>query len=100
MLIALVLCLLAHMPFTFVSVIAIHILPQFLGRALIWPGWFGEHILGLFGLYPSSLSKSVGFVSLAGKASLVSISAAILFLRSWHVYFPLEFEFRGKTCVE
>ena len=27
-------------------------------------------------------------------------SAAILFLRSWHVYFPLEFEFRGKSCVE
>ena len=49
---------------------------------------------------PSSLSKSVGFVSLSGKASLVSISAAILFLRSWYVYFPLEFEFRGKSCVE
>ena len=44
--------------------------------------------------------KSVGFVSLSGKASLVSISAAILFRRSWHVYFPLEFEFRGKSCVE
>ena len=57
-------------------------------------------ILGLFGLYPSSLSKSVGFVSLSGKASLVSISAAILFLRSWHVYCPLEFEFRRKSCVE
>ena len=70
--------------------------PHFLGRTLIWPGCFGEHILGLFGLYPSSLSTSVGFVSLPGKASLVSISAAILFLRSWHVYFPLEFEFRGK----
>ena len=62
--------------------------PHFLGRALIWPGCFGEHVLGLFGSYPSSLSKSVGFVSLSGKASLVSISAAILFLRSWHVYFP------------
>ena len=74
--------------------------PHFLGRALIWPGCFGEHILGLFGLYPSSLSKSVGFVSLSGKASLVSISAAIPFLRSWHVYFPLELEFRGKSCVE
>ena len=71
---------------------------HFLGRALIWPGCFGEQILGLFGLYSSSLSKSVGFVSLSGKASLVSISAAILFLRSWHVYFPLEFEFRGKSC--
>ena len=74
--------------------------PHFLGRALIWPGHFGEHVLGLLGLYPSSLSKSVGFVSLSVKASLVSISAAILFLRSWHVYFPLEFEFRGKSCVE
>ena len=74
--------------------------PHFLGRTLIWPCCFGERILGLFGLYPSSLSKSVGFVSLSGKASLVSISAAILFLRSWHVYFPLEFEFRGKRCVE
>ena len=63
--------------------------PHFPGRALIWPGCFGEHILGLFGLYPSSLSKSVGFVSLSGKASLVSISAAILFLRSWHVYFSV-----------
>ena len=74
--------------------------PHFLGRALNWPGCFDEHVLGLFGLYPSSLSKSVGFVSLSVKASLVSITAAILFLRSWHVYFPLEFEFRGKRCVE
>ena len=39
-------------------------------------------------------------ISLSGKASLVSISAAILFLRSWLVYFPLQFEFRGKSCVE
>ena len=31
--------------------------PHFLGRALIWPGCFGEHILGLFGLYSSSLSS-------------------------------------------
>ena len=71
-----------------------------IGRASIWPGCFGEHILGLFGLHPSSLSKSVGFVSLSGKASLVSISAAILFLRSCHVCFPLEFEFSGKSYVE
>ena len=56
--------------------------------------------LGLFGSYPSSLSKSAGFVSLSGKASSVSISAATLFLRSWHVYFPLEFGFRGKSCVQ
>ena len=74
--------------------------PHFLGRALIWPGYFGEHILGLFGLHPSSLSKSAGFVFLSGKASLVSISAAILLLRFWHVYFLLEFEFREKSCVE
>ena len=74
--------------------------PHFLGRALIWPSYFGEHVLRLFVLYPSNLSKSVGFVSLSEKASLVSISAAILFLRSWHVYFPLEFEFHGKNCVE
>ena len=73
---------------------------SFSWRVLIWPGCFGERILGVFGLYSSSLSKSVGFVSLSGKASLVSISATILFLRSWHVYFPLEFEFRGKSCVE
>ena len=45
-------------------------------------------------------TKSVRFISLSGKTSLVSISAAILFLRSWHVYFPLEFELRGKSCVE
>ena len=74
--------------------------PHFLGRALIWSGYFGEHILGLFGLHPSSLSKSAGFVFLSGKASLVSISAAILLLRSSNVYFLLEFEFRGKSCVE
>ena len=73
---------------------------SFLGRALIWPGYFGEHILGHFGLHPSSLSKSAGFVFLSGKASLVSISAAILLRRSWHVYFLLEFEFREKSCVE
>ena len=54
--------------------------PHFLGRALIWPGYFGEHVLGLFGLYPSSLSKSVGFVSLSGKGLLVSSSTAVLFL--------------------
>ena len=41
--------------------------PHFLGRVLIWPGCFGERILGLFGLYSSTLSKSVGFVSLSGK---------------------------------
>ena len=73
--------------------------PHFPGRALIWPGCFGEHILGLFGLYPSSLSKSVGFVSPSGTASLVSISAAILFLRSWHVYFSLNSNFVEKVVL-
>ena len=46
--------------------------PRLLDRAVIWPGYFGAQFLGLFGLYPSSLSKSVGFVSLSGKASFVS----------------------------
>ena len=65
--------------------------PHFFVRALIRPGCFGEHVLGLFGLYPSSLSKSVGFVSLSGKASLVSISPAILFL------YPGMFIFRWSS---
>ena len=52
-----------------------------------------------FGLHSSSLSKSAGFVFLSGKASLVSISAAILLLRSWHVYFLWEFEFREKVVL-
>ena len=56
--------------------------PHLLGRALMWPGYFGAVFRGLFGLYPSSLSTSAGFVPLSGKASLVSISDAILFLRS------------------
>ena len=74
--------------------------PHFLGRALIWPGYFGEHVLGLFGLYPSSLSKSVGFVSLSGKGLLVSISAAILFLWSWHVYFRWSSNFGEKVVLK
>ena len=49
---------------------------------------------------PQDSRDEIFFFSLSMKASLVSISAAILFLRSWHVYFPLEFEFRGKRCVE
>ena len=57
--------------------------PHLLGRAFIWPGHFGAATFGLFGLHPSSLSTSAGFVSLTGKASLVSIPDAILlFLRS------------------
>ena len=30
----------------------------------------------------------------------LAILFAILFVLSCHVYFPLEFEFRGKSCVE
>ena len=56
--------------------------PHLCGNSLIWPGYFSAVFLGLFGLYPSSLSKSVGFISLSGKASVVSISDAFLFLRS------------------
>ena len=74
--------------------------PHFLDRALIWPGYFGEHILGLFELHPSSLSKSAGFVSLSEKASLVSLSAAILLLRSWHVYFSVGVRILWKKCIE
>ena len=56
--------------------------PYFLGRALTWPGYFRDHILDHFELHPSSLSKSAGFVFSMWEASLFSISAAILFLRS------------------
>ena len=38
---------------------------------------FGASTFGLFGLYPSSLSKSAGVVYSAGKASLVSIPDAM-----------------------
>ena len=31
--------------------------PHFLGRTLIWPGYFGEHIVGLFGLHRSSFLR-------------------------------------------
>ena len=65
--------------------------PYFLGRALILPGYFGEHVLGLFGLYPSSLSKSVGFVSLSGKPSLV------LYLLLFYFYDPGMFIFRWSS---
>ena len=48
--------------------------PHLLGHALIWPGHLRASTFGLFGLYASSLSKSVGLISLAGKASFVSIA--------------------------
>ena len=69
--------------------------PHFLGRALIWPGHFGEHVLGLLGLYASSLSKSVGFVSLSVKASLV------LYLLLFYLYDAGMFIYRwssNKLC--
>ena len=40
---------------------------------------FGASTFGLFGLYPSGLSKSAGVVYPAGKASLVSITDAMFY---------------------
>ena len=75
--------------------------PHFLGRALIWPGCFSERILGLFGLYSSSLSKSVGFVSLSGKASLVSIYLLLSYFYDPGMFiFRLSSNFVEKSCVE
>ena len=65
--------------------------PHFLGCAFIWLGCFGEHILGLFRLSPSSLSKSVGFVSLSGKASL------FLYLLLFNFYDPGMFIVRWSS---
>ena len=45
--------------------------------------------LHFFGFSSSSFTKSAEFVSLPGKASMVSISGAVLFLRAQRVYFPL-----------
>ena len=42
-----------------------------LGRGLIWLGHFGSSTFGLFGLYPLSLSKSAGFVSLLSWESFI-----------------------------
>ena len=73
--------------------------PHLLGRALIWPGHFAELSPFLFYILRVYQSLCREFVSLAaGNASLVFISDAILFLRSWHVS-PLEVEFRGKRCI-
>ena len=58
--------------------------PYLLGRALIWPGYFGATTFG----HPSSSLKSAGFVSPAWKFSLVSICDAILFptIHSMFIY--------------
>ena len=84
--------------------------PRLLDRALIWPGYFGALFLGLFGLYPSSLSKSVGFVSLSGKASLVPYHLMLsyfydpsMFLYRWSSNFVenvvLEREHGGQDSI-
>ena len=71
-----------------------------LGLALIWPGHFAELSPFLFYILRVYQSLRREFVSLAaGNASLVFISDAILFLRSQHVYLPLEVEFRGKRFI-
>ena len=66
--------------------------PHFPGRALIWPGCFGEHILGLFGLYPSSLWASFLYL---GKLHW------FLYLLLSYFYDPGMFIFRcSSNCVE
>ena len=65
--------------------------PHFLGRALIWPGCLGEHILGLFGLYPSSLSKSVDSFLYLGKRRW------FLYLLLSYFYDPGMFIFRWSS---
>ena len=56
--------------------------PHLLGRALIWPDHFVEAVSAIFVFFSSSLVKYAGFFPLAGKASLVSISRAVLFCTS------------------
>ena len=67
---------------------------ELLVRTLIWPGHLGARSFGFFELYPSSLSKSAEFVSLAGKALLV-----VYPMLSYSYDLPLELEFCGKCCV-
>ena len=56
---------------------------------------FGASTFGLFGLYPSSLSKSAGVVYPAGKASLVSIPDAMFYVGNV-VCVPVHFFFRCR----
>ena len=56
-------------------------------------------VAALFGFSSSNFTKSAGSLSLAGEASLVSISGAVLFLRAWRVCLPLVFEFCEKSRV-
>ena len=65
-------------------------LARLLRRAYSWPFWITSfEFVKVCGIRFSTWESFIGF-----------ISAAILLLRSWHVYFLLEFEFRGKSCVE
>ena len=57
--------------------------PHFLGPALIWPGCFGEHILGLFGLYPSSLGQLHWFLHLL----LSYFYHPVMFIFRWSSHF-------------
>ena len=74
--------------------------PHFLGRTLIWPGYFGEHVLGLLD-YILRVCQSLwnSFLYL-GKLHWFLYLLLSYFLWSWHVYFRLEFKFRVKSCVE
>ena len=75
--------------------------PHFLSRALIWPRYFGEHACSQsFWIIAFEFLKVCGIRFSICESFVGFYTAAILFLRSWHVYFPLEFEFRGKSCVE
>ena len=65
--------------------------PHFLGRALIWPGCFGEHILGLFGLYPSRFVKVCGIRFSLGKLHW------FLYLLLSYFYNPCMFIFRWSS---
>ena len=63
-------------------------LAQLLRRAYSRPFWITSfEFVKVCGIRFSTWESFIG-----------SISAAILLLRSWHVYFLLEFEFRGKSC--
>jgi len=72
--------------------------PHLLGHVLIWPGNISATTFSLFELYPASLSKSVRFVSLAGKALLVSISDAILFYDLGMFIYCWSSNFVDKLC--
>ena len=53
-----------------------------------WPGHLGATTFSLFSLYPSSLSKSAGFISLAGEA------LSFLYLMLPYFYDPSMFIYR------